>query len=295
MSPCRTKTDIKPDIEHSYDSSWQDAEVSTFAIGKFCSSSPSHQLPQDNPNSRYNRSPKVSPRAKFYKGFPNSGNEIPSSWSGVTPTFETSTLNTSCNLPLTEVTPQLFLGTLENAMNEGELRANGVTHIMSVIRTLYPIAGIKYKHAPMKDFGQTDLQWVMTTFRQFIEKSQEPGKALFVHGLTGHNRSATLIIAILMRSYGKRLYEAYKMLKVKRPNIRIGEQYGRQLVSMELVLFGRISVPNDWVNIDSFEMETGELISSADNISSVSSNGPDTGWGITLTQYDISSFHSNEV
>jgi len=292
MGTSRTKTDITPDIEHSYDSSWQDAEVSTFALGKLPSSSLS---PQDNPNPRYNRSPNLSPRAKFYKGFRNSGNEGPSSWSGVTPTFETSTLNTSCNLPLTEVTPQLFLGTLENAMNEGELRANGVTHIISVIRTLYPIAGIKYKHAPMKDFGQTDLQWVMTTFWQFIEKSQEPGKALFVHGLTGHNRSATLIIAILMRSHGKRLYEAFKTLKVKRPNIRIGERYGRQLVSMELVLFGRISVPDDWVHIDSFEMETRELMGGGGNISSMSSNGPDIGWGITLNQYDISSFHSNEV
>jgi len=292
MSTRRTKSDIGPDIEHSYDSSWQDPEVSSFALGKLASSSAS---PQANTNPRWNQSPKFSPRAKFYKGFPYSGNEVPSSWSGLTPTFETSTLNTSCNLPLTEVTPQLFLGTLENAMNEGELRANGVTHIISVIRTLYPIVGIQYKHVPMKDSGQTDLQWVMTTFWQFIEKSQEPGKALFVHGLTGHNRSATLVIAILMRSHGKRLYDAFKTLKVKRPNIRISEQYGRQLVSMELVLFGRISVPDDWVHINSFEMERGDLMPSGGNMSSLSSNGPDTGWGITLNQYDISSFHSNEV
>jgi len=288
MSTSRTKTEITPDIENSYDASWQDLEVSPFNLGKFGSSSPS---PRNNPNPRKNRSSRISPSAKIYKSFPGSSNELPSSWSRLTPTFETSTHN----LPLTEVTSQLFLGSLENAMNEGELRAIGVTHIISVIRALYTIAGIQYKHAPMKDFGQTDLQWVVTTFWQFIEKSQEPGKVLLVHGLTGHNRSATLIIAILMRSHGKMLYEAFKMLKDKRPNIRISERYGRQLVSMELVLFGRISVPDDWVYINSIEMERCELISGDDNMSSVSSNGIDTGWGITLNQYDISSFHSNEV
>jgi hypothetical protein len=270
----RSKKNGQLDVERSWDS-WQDRDV-PFNDQSFRSSQISSPL---NPNARLNRSTSSQK----------------SSWSCVTPTFETTSFKSSINIPLTEVTSQLFLGTFDNAMNEEQLRAYGITHIISVIRAVYPIAGIQYKHNPMNEDGQSDLQWLMTTLWKFIESSQESGKALLVHSLKGQNRAATVVIAILMRRHGNKLCDAFKKVKNKRQIIRINEGYGRQLVSMELVLFGHVSVQKDWMRVNSFEKNTESIEYNRDSASSLSSTGLDMRFGITLNQYGKGSNKSNDV
>ena len=76
-----------------------------------------------------------------------------SSISAVTP----STKNTPRN-GYTKVTSQLFLGSMDDARNEAELRAKRVTHIISLIGHMHQIAGMKQMQCPMHDYGQTDLK-----------------------------------------------------------------------------------------------------------------------------------------
>jgi len=113
-------------------------------------------------------------------------------------------MTTRHQLPITEVTSQIFLGSFENAKDEKILKELGITHIISLIGPKHPVEGIKHEHKPMSDYGRTDLKQVVKTLWPFIIESQKVFNKLFVHCQSGQNRSATLVIAILMKlKYGQ--------------------------------------------------------------------------------------------
>lgn len=174
--------------------------------------------------------------------------------------------NTVYNPPLTKVTSKLFIGSFEDAKDEAELRLRGITHIISCIGQKHQIVGIKHAHSPMNDHGRTDLQFVLQKLWNFIEESQHEENALFIHCFSGQNRSATLLIAILMKIDTIRLAKAFSILKDKRPVVQINENYAKQLTQLERDIFGRVSVPNNWMEISSFDMNTGSVVFSGDNL-----------------------------
>jgi len=164
-------------------------------------------------------------------------------------------------LPMTEVISQkLYIGSEQNSLDEKELLSRGITHIISVTNHVHPIKGINHAHYPMDDRGKTELTDVLKELWPFMQKSQESGKKLFVHCKLGHNRSATLVLALLMKSKGLKLREAYKQLKVVRPVVQINQQYAKMLLKLENDLFGDTSLPNDWMEIRGFDSVRGEVI-----------------------------------
>jgi len=172
------------------------------------------------------------------------------------------------NPTLTEVTSQLFFGSFEDAKNEEELRSRAITHIISLIGPKHLIAGIAHMHHPMNDWGKTDLENIINNLWTFIEQSQRPGNALFIHCMWGQNRSATIMIIILMRRHGWSLREAFKILKSKRPLVQIHEQYAKQLAKIEQELYGRTSVSKNWMEIRAADMDSGKVVFFGDSIMS---------------------------
>jgi len=182
-----------------------------------------------------------------------------------------STSTTLRNLGVTEITSQLYLGSLDDALNENELRAKRVTHIISLVGGMHQLDGIKQKHYKMNDYGLTDVKKVMAKVWQHVEESQQDGNKLFVHCLSGQNRSATLALAILMKHYRLTLYAAFKKVKNKRPIVQINERYGKQLISIEKELFGKSTLPENWMQIDAVDMQTGKVTFVGENVSPASS------------------------
>jgi len=161
--------------------------------------------------------------------------------------------------PLTEVTQQLFFGAFDDANNERKLKGLEITHIISLIGPKHEIEGIKHKHMPISDFGRTDLKRVLTTLWPFILESQQLGNKLFIHCQSGQNRSATVMLSILMKLKSEKLNVLYRMVKKKRPIIQINEKYARQLSEMETEMFGETTVPQRWMSISSYDMESGDV------------------------------------
>jgi len=126
--------------------------------------------------------------------------------------------------PMTEVLHQkLYIGSEDDARNKSGLLDLGITHVLSVNDHVFPVPGIKHKHFPMHDSGRTDLDGVLRRVYPFILESQQDGKKLFVHCMLGQNRSATVVLAVLMKTEGLNLFEAFKLLKNKRPIVQINE------------------------------------------------------------------------
>jgi len=166
------------------------------------------------------------------------------------------------HLSLTEITSQLYLGSFEDAKNEAKMVELGITHILSLIGPKHPIDGINHKHRPMNDNGHTNLKRLMKENWLFVMDSQQPGNKLFVHCMSGQNRSATVMISILMKLKGEsnKLVDVYNLVKDKRPVVQINELYAKQLLELERDLFGTTTMSNDWMKIRSYDMKTGSVV-----------------------------------
>lgn len=192
-----------------------------------------------------------------------------------TSAFASSFLSSMANPPITEVTPQMFFGSFEDARNEVELLLRAITHTISLIGPKHLIAGIEHEHYPMNDQGKTDLAKIIDNLWTFVEQSQRPGNALFVHCMFGQNRSATIVIAILMRLKGWSLQEAFEIVKSKRPLVQINKNYAKQLLQMEEELHGYTSVAKNWMEIRFADMESGKVLFFGDSFMSYDDHSPE--------------------
>jgi len=160
--------------------------------------------------------------------------------------------------PITEVIPgKLYLGSEDNAFNKHRLLELGITHILSVTNRINRINGIEYEHFVMNDMGRTELKTVLERVYPFMELSQKTKNTLFVHCTLGQNRSPTVVISFLMKNKGLTLYQAHKMLKKQRPLIQIHHKYAKMLLRLERELYGETSLPDDWMEWDVRNLQSG--------------------------------------
>lgn len=162
--------------------------------------------------------------------------------------------------PITEVIPgKLFLGCENHAFNEDKLLALGITHILSLTDRINAIEGIEQEHFVMNDSGRTELKKVMKKVHPFMKRATQRKNKLYVHCKLGQNRSATVVISFLMKIRGLTLYQAHKMLKEMRPLVQVHQNYAKMLLKLDKELFGETSLPDDWMEIDSYDMKSGDV------------------------------------
>jgi len=160
--------------------------------------------------------------------------------------------------PITEVIPgKLYLGSEDNATNEDQLLALGITHVLSLSNRINRIQGIEHEHFLMSDIGRTELETVLAQLCPFMKRSQLADNKLFVHCKLGQNRSPTLVIAFLIKNRGMTLYEAHKILKEKRPLVQIHRNYAKMLLKLERNILGETSLPDDWMEHDGYDLLDG--------------------------------------
>jgi len=152
--------------------------------------------------------------------------------------------------PLTQVLPQLYLGTEQDAQQAERLIGLGITHIISIVgggryKDLYP----KHIYIPLRDNGSSNLLEKLENSYDFMMESQEPGNKLFIHCQLGQNRSASLVIGFLMKSTNLSLYEAYTLVKEKRELIHPHKKYLEQLRQLDLNLHKVYSTPENFLDI----------------------------------------------
>jgi len=163
--------------------------------------------------------------------------------------------------PLTEVLPQLYLGTEQDAQQAERLIGLGITHIISIVgggryKDLYP----KHIYIPLRDNGSSNLVEELENSYEFTMESQEPGNKLFIHCKLGQNRSASFVIGFLMKTRNLSLYEAYTFLKEKRKLIHPHKKYIQQLRQLDLKLNKVYSTPENFLDIVFSSNETLKIM-----------------------------------
>jgi len=182
-----------------------------------------------------------------------------SDFSEETVTVSDVTTDTYFPLPMTRILPNLYLGSYDNAIDGPRLKAKRITHVLSLIGKRPALDFVQIESIPMNDLGRSDLKRVLEKVLKFVKFGQQEGNSILIHCLSGQNRSATVVIAILMINERKTLYNAYKMVKTLRPIVQINQGYAKQLLTLEKDLFGKNSLPSDWLKRGQIDMATGEV------------------------------------
>ena len=124
---------------------------------------------------------------------------------------------TSCD----EIVHNLFLGNLTAATDLEWLKKTKITHILTVDciplpRNIQDSLNVKLKFMQMADMPREDLLTSFNDSNQFIEEALESGGKILVHCYFGVSRSATLVIAFMMKKYNLAFNKAYEAVKNKR-------------------------------------------------------------------------------
>jgi protein-tyrosine phosphatase len=130
-----------------------------------------------------------------------------------------------------EVVPGVFIGSIGAALNKNFLLENQISHILTVADNLnssFPEL-FTYKSIEILDTIEFNILNVFDEAFSFIDTALAAGQKVLVHCFAGKSRSATIIIAYLMKNHSMSLDSALKFLKSKRPVIMPNQGFLFQL------------------------------------------------------------------
>ncbi|RWS21286.1 protein phosphatase Slingshot-like protein [Leptotrombidium deliense] len=141
-----------------------------------------------------------------------------------------------------EICEYLYLGTEWNASNLEELKHNGITRILNVSREIdnfYPGMFDYYNVRVYDDETAELLRHWEETYRYIQEARKEGGKVL-VHCKMGISRSASVVIAYLMKYKNWSLSKTLEYVKKKRNCIKPNTGFLEQLEVYQGILNARL-------------------------------------------------------
>jgi len=133
---------------------------------------------------------------------------------------------------------KLYLGNINAAFNLKELKAMGITHIITAHNSLKPLypKHFSYLTVQAEDLYYVNLIDHFEATAKFIDEGRKQGGVL-VHCAAGISRSSTIVIAYMMQAMRFSLKEAFKYVRERRPIISPNDGFSRQLQVYEDILY----------------------------------------------------------
>jgi len=178
------------------------------------------------------------------------------------------TFSTYVPVPMTCILPHLYLGTYDDAMDVLQLKSKKITHILSLIGNQSTVDFVKHQNIKMDDRGRTVLKEVLDKVSKFILQGQQDGNSLLIHCQSGQNRSPVVVIALLMKEQKQTLYRAHQTVKSLRPVVQINRSYAKQLLALEKEIFGKNSLPPDFMERGEIDPRTGVVAYKHEHVNS---------------------------
>jgi dual specificity phosphatase 12 len=150
-----------------------------------------------------------------------------------------------------EILPRLYLGNLNTALNKDEITRLGITDMITIeIRPLQApdLASCvrRYLFLNAMDHSKQDVLSHFETSNEFIENAlKEATNKVYIHCVAGISRSASLVIAYVMKTRSMNYTEAHDLVAQKRNVIDPNEGFVRQLV-----LYHKMKYTIDISNLD---------------------------------------------
>lgn len=117
---------------------------------------------------------------------------------------------------LSEILPNFFLTSLIG-VNKTNLEKNGIFNVISVINydIKFPLE-FKHLHFSLADSPEVDISQIFSETFDFIDACLTSNQKIVVHCQAGISRSASVVIAYVMRKQKMTFDTAYKVVKSKR-------------------------------------------------------------------------------
>lgn len=172
-----------------------------------------------------------------------SGSSLSSSAADKTPQFFVGTpdvhaLRVSLCEPPSTVLPYLLLGGRRDAEDHVLLHDRGVGAVLNVTQAehVQKMPGVRYKQLPVLDTWHQNIERFFAESYDFIESARLGGHVVMVHCSAGISRSATIVIAYLMRKNMWTLDQAYSHVRAVRPVISPNLDFMGHLLHYERML-----------------------------------------------------------
>jgi hypothetical protein len=155
-------------------------------------------------------------------------------------------VGTAMNAPA-QILDHLFLGdSVLSRDKESLLKLNIGGVINAAAECLnHHVGTFAYKHLPATDRPTENIRLYFEDCFEFIAAMQAQGKGTFVHCAAGKSRSATIVVAYLMKTVRINLKEAWAWVKRARPVVKVNYGFFQQLMAFERELFGKKSMHQD--------------------------------------------------
>ncbi|CAL8317044.1 unnamed protein product [Boreogadus saida] len=141
------------------------------------------------------------------------------------------------NAELTAILPLLYLGNERDARDLAMLRRANIGFVLNVTTHLplfhYDTGLFCYKRLPATDSNKQNLRQYFEEAFEFIEEAHQAGMGLLIHCQAGVSRSATIVIAYLMKHTWMTMTDAYKFVKARRAIISPNLNFMGQLLEFE--------------------------------------------------------------
>jgi protein-tyrosine phosphatase len=126
---------------------------------------------------------------------------------------------------------KLYVGSYQAAQNKQLLQSLKITHILSCLKLespLYSENDFIQKIIPINDMETEPFYKYFDTCCEFIQEGIQKG-AVLVHCLNGVSRSATAILAYMVKIQKMTLEDALKIVQSAKPNVLPNAGFLRQL------------------------------------------------------------------
>ncbi len=142
---------------------------------------------------------------------------------------------------------KLYLGCYRSAEHLEEMQLRGVTHVLTVAGGLQPrhTEVLQYKLVNVEDYEGEDLKRYFEELVDWINQTIQSGGTVLVHCAAGVSRSASIVIAYLMRTNGWKYKRAFKFAFKRRPCISPNPGFEKQLKQYDKELRARRETTDD--------------------------------------------------
>jgi protein-tyrosine phosphatase len=186
------------------------------------------------------------------------------------------------SVPLTEVQSNLYMGSIKDAFDLKLLREHNITHILNIskeVPNFFPDA-FEYKWIQISDKLDVPISKFFEESNLFILRGLEKGSVL-VHCACGISRSATIILAFLVRHRDFEPVEALKFLRKKRSIVKPNAGFIQQLKcyyddTVRSLSEAKEEAPYEDKNVESSSFLKNDTLEALNKISVVSEDKKDS-------------------
>lgn len=140
------------------------------------------------------------------------------------------------DLQVAAVLQGLFMGSQDVTQDLNLLRTNKITDILSIGIKVDKLEGFCYHYFNALDLPEFNLLEVFDACFELIDRIINSGGSVYVHCNAGVSRSASVVIAYLMKTENLSYNQAYQYLKTVRPSVNPNPGFRNQLKLYELSL-----------------------------------------------------------